>query len=185
MLGFTVTLPVAAHQLRLFATTEGTIIRGTVYFAGGKKVANVPVTAFNAEGLPLGETITDQQGEFTFTAQQRVNHHFIADTSDGHQAGFIVSAQVLPASLGALDSTTARSDPETTIITTDRIQHDPAELQAVVEKAIARQIGPLRQQLEAYEAKTRWHDVLGGIGYILGLTGIACYLLARRQSPPD
>jgi len=185
VLGLVITLPAAAHQLRLFATTEGTTIRGTVYFAGGSKAANVPVTAFTAEGLQLDQTITDQQGEFTFTAQQRVDHHLVADTGDGHQAEFTVSAQQLPASLGTLDATIANPEPETPAIPANQIQHDLSELEALLENAIARQIRPLREQLEAYEAKTRWHDVLGGIGYILGLTGIACYLLARRQSPPD
>ena len=35
---------------------------------------------------------------------------------------------------------------------------------------------PLREQLDQYEEKTRLHDVIGGLGYIVGLMGIAFYL---------
>jgi nickel transport protein len=54
----------------------------------------------------------------------------------------------------------------------------------MIERAVARQVGPLREQLAGYEDTVRRHDVLGGLGYILGITGIACYLIARhnRQS---
>jgi nickel transport protein len=42
----------------------------------------------------------------------------------------------------------------------------------------------LREQLAGYEDTVRWHDMLGGLGHILGITGIACCLIARhnRQS---
>ena len=56
-----------------------------------------------------------------------------------------------------------------------------ATIEAIIEAAVARHVGPLRQQIAAYEDKIRWHDVLGGIGYIVGMTGLACYFLARRD----
>jgi nickel transport protein len=56
------------------------------------------------------------------------------------------------------------------------------EIEQVVETAVSRQIRPLREQLEAYESKTRLHDTLGGIGYIVGIAGIAFYFMGRRKT---
>ena len=55
------------------------------------------------------------------------------------------------------------------------------DLEARIERAIARQIGPLREELANYDDKVRWHDVLGGLGYILGITGLGCWLIERRR----
>jgi len=56
------------------------------------------------------------------------------------------------------------------------------ELGTLVDRAVSRHVTPLREQLETYEQKIRWHDVLGGIGYIIGLAGLAAYGLARKRS---
>jgi nickel transport protein len=39
----------------------------------------------------------------------------------------------------------------------------------------------LHEELRAYEDRTRLRDLLGGVGYILGVAGIAFYLLACRR----
>jgi nickel transport protein len=56
-----------------------------------------------------------------------------------------------------------------------------ADLAALIEQSVARQVRPLREQLDSYQETVRWHDVLGGIGYIIGLGGLA-YGFASRSS---
>lgn len=53
-------------------------------------------------------------------------------------------------------------------------------LVALVEEAVARQVRPLREQLLAHEERVRLRDILGGIGYILGLAGLVLWWHARR-----
>ena len=48
-------------------------------------------------------------------------------------------------------------------------------------QALGRQIRGLREQIEGYQEQVRFRDVLGGIGYIFGVAGIAFYFLGRRQ----
>jgi len=57
----------------------------------------------------------------------------------------------------------------------------PVALSARIESLQA-QIGQLRQQLDEYEKTVRLRDVLGGIGYILGLAGVAFYFLGVRRN---
>ena len=51
----------------------------------------------------------------------------------------------------------------------------------LIAETVARQIRPLRRDIERYQHRTRVHDVLGGIGYIFGVMGLAAYFLARRE----
>jgi hypothetical protein len=60
---------------------------------------------------------------------------------------------------------------------------DPA-LEAAIERAVARQIGPLREQLLAAQERVLLRDVLGGLGYILGLTGLALWWTSRGRARP-
>jgi nickel transport protein len=55
------------------------------------------------------------------------------------------------------------------------------ELEQAIDHAVARHIGPLREQLDAFEDAIRFRDILGGLGWIVGVTGIACYLIGRRH----
>ncbi|MBK5965704.1 hypothetical protein CCR95_16830, partial [Thiocystis minor] len=56
---------------------------------------------------------------------------------------------------------------------------DPA-LIAAIDQAVARQVRPLREQLIAAQDEVRLRDILGGLGYILGLTGLALWWRSRR-----
>ena len=52
-------------------------------------------------GRELGRTTTDDDGNFTFTARERVDHYLVAETADGHSGQYIVHASELPDSLPA------------------------------------------------------------------------------------
>jgi nickel transport protein len=52
----------------------------------------------------------------------------------------------------------------------------PAGIDKAIEKALDKKLAPvLRMLAEMQEQKVRLTDVLGGIGYIIGLVGIAAY----------
>ncbi|KAA6187086.1 hypothetical protein F2Q65_03985 [Thiohalocapsa marina] len=57
-----------------------------------------------------------------------------------------------------------------------------AAIEAAVARQIAQQIRPLREELLATRDALRLQDVLGGIGYIFGLAGLALWWKARRNT---
>jgi len=188
-----------AHRLNLFATAEGDAIGGRAYFPGGGKAKNVKVEVLGPSGEKLGETATDEEGRFAFKAAFRCDHTFVAETADGHRASYTIGAGELPQGLPPLgaepalpteanghDETTGEAPQEATPGTPSMQPPagpaiSPDELQAAVETAVARQLQPLREQLEGYESKVRLHDVLAGIGYIFGVSGVAFYFLGRSR----
>jgi len=59
---------------------------------------------------------------------------------------------------------------------------DRKMMEEVVNQALERQLGPVKEMLaEATIHKTSLPDILGGIGYILGLFGLWAYFLSKRK----
>ncbi|MCF7984836.1 MAG: hypothetical protein K9L70_10570 [Thiohalocapsa sp.] len=56
-----------------------------------------------------------------------------------------------------------------------------AALVAAVEAAVARQIRPLREELAEARGQAAFRDVLGGIGYIVGLAGLLLWWRGRGR----
>jgi len=51
----------------------------------------------------------------------------------------------------------------------------------MLEKAIAKQLKPLRREIQELKEKSGLRDILGGIGYIFGLLGLVAFLRERKQ----
>ncbi|WP_415914819.1 carboxypeptidase regulatory-like domain-containing protein [Rhodopseudomonas palustris] len=173
-----------AHKMKLFATVEGAIVSGYVYFSPGGRAQDAQITATAPDGATVFQGRTDPQGGFHFEAQRRVDYRIAADGGDGHEAGFTIKAAELPESLpgdltagNATAPTPSATMPPAVAVATAAPVPD---LAALVEQSVARQIRPLREQLDSYQEVVRWHDVLGGIGYIIGLGGLA-YGFASRS----
>lgn len=174
----------AAHRLNVFAFADGANIRGEVYFTGGGPARSVRVVVLGPAGESLGDTLSGADGTFVVEARERVDHRIVADTGDGHQAQYVVRAGELPLSLPERTTQSAVGDrpPITARATPPGPETPPAELEAMVDRAVGRRLGTLSERLVALEQTIRWRDVLGGLGYIFGITGVACYMAARRRS---
>ena len=48
-------------------------------------------------------------------------------------------------------------------------------------QTVLAELSALRDEFQQYRQQTQLRDILGGIGYILGVAGIAFYLLGLRQ----
>ena len=192
--------PASAHKIKLFATVENQTITGYGYFPGGGKYRNGMVTVSGPEGLALGEVTTDDNGEFSFTAQYKCDHTFSIETTDGHAAQYTVKADELPDTLPPLPGSnnagvqqgaeqkspspiaqgeTSAPTGQEPLLNKDGVTSP--DLARLIDSIVARHVRPLREQLEEYEQKVRLHDVLGGIGYIFGVAGIAMYLASRKK----
>ena len=183
--------PARAHKLMVFALVEGTTINGEAYFAGRRPAQDVAVEAFAPDGRQLFVTTTDANGRFSLTVHAHVDHRIVVNSGDGHAAEYIIHAAELPSGLMpepvAVEERPKPSAPELNMpapapATSSMVAADAQTVERAVDRALSRQLGPLREQLAQERAEVMWRDVLGGIGYILGLTGIACWVSARRRS---
>jgi nickel transport protein len=59
---------------------------------------------------------------------------------------------------------------------------DQQALEAAINKALEQQLSPVKEMLtELTVHRTTLPDILGGIGYIMGIFGIWAYFLSKRK----
>jgi nickel transport protein len=58
----------------------------------------------------------------------------------------------------------------------------PGELQALIEQSLDKKLAPILHRLGNVEQGPSLSDIIGGIGYIIGLVGLAAYFNSRRKT---
>ena len=164
--------PAAAHKLKVFAAVEGAEIAGSAYYAGGEKAGGVPGRILGGDGSLVAVFTTGPDGTFRQSVTSRMDHTILVESEDGHAATFTVRADELPSALPQGKAPQPGPGP------------GPSAGLTEVEAAVARQIRPLREQLDAYESRIRVHDIMGGVGTIFGLFGLWAWFRARKGGEP-
>jgi nickel transport protein len=177
-----------AHKVNVFAYVEGDTVIAEAYFNDGAKCRDSVIEVFDNEGQKLLEGKTDIEGRFSFPVPARTDLLIRLTASMGHQAEYTIPASDLPG--GAVDETPVLPDvvesPESapmeepddlrsgSIVATD-------DFEQVVERVVARQMAPIRRALEEAKDKQRFSDIVGGIGYIIGLMGLVLYFRSKQR----
>jgi nickel transport protein len=169
-----------AHKVYIFAWVEGNRVYTDSYFPDKRKVVNGSVKVFDPAGRKLVEGKTDKQGAFSFNVPQKSDLKIVLEATMGHRAVFTLKAEEL-----------SGNDPEAipgptiheTVITTPGAKN--ADLDAVeraVQRALEKKLGPIEKKLARLEEEKGpgFTEVVGGIGYIIGLMGIVAYFRGRR-----
>lgn len=176
--------PLQAHLLKVFAYGTGGEIVGNVYFAGGTTSEGAEIKIYGANEILLSTLLSNPEGGFRYAIIQRENHRIVASTGDGHSAEWILQSsefgpnKAAPTPQNPGNEQTSASIPEAA--NKPSIQQAPQYSEAQLEQAIARQLGPLRLQLQQQHDRARLSDILGGIGMIFGIAGIALWWRNRR-----
>ncbi|MCG8383576.1 MAG: cobalt ABC transporter permease [Gammaproteobacteria bacterium] len=177
-----ITTHTLAHNIIGFVYTEGWEIEGEIGFSDGQLAPpNALVEVFDPDGKKLGETRTKTNGTFHYTATSVIAHHFKANLGSGHAIELILEAQALPDAPSSRDKSALNTAPTTSLHTDSAGNLNEDQLKQLISEAVSRQVTPLRRDLINYQNQAKWHDVLGGIGYILGIFGLAAWLTARKQ----
>jgi nickel transport protein len=168
--------PVAqAHLLKVFAFVEGNLITGSTYFVGGAPASGAQVKIMSADNRLLATLKPDIEGEFSYQATTFADHVIVADTGDGHVAQWRVPEAEMTG--------TGTSLPDQPVLTSKPVSDaSDNQLSAMVEAAVARQVQPLRKQMIDYEEQVRLQDIIGGIGYILGVFGLIAWWQQKRKA---
>ena len=194
-----------AHRVNIFAWTEGNEIVAECGFNGGNKVKQGQVVVFDAAtGAKLFEGRTDDFGVYRFPVSAEGKAHgvrIVVKAGEGHQNEWTVEAAELatiqpgtgaapaassaPASAPAVAAAPAAQAPASP--KTDKAPAQQAanisasELQNIVNTALDAKLGPIRKELaEMRVARPGFSEIFGGIGWLVGLAGIALYFKGRR-----
>ena len=192
-----------AHRVNIFAWTEGNEVVAECGFNGGNKVKQGQVVIFDAAtGAKLAEGRTDDLGVYRFPISAEGNAHgvrIVIKAGEGHQNEWTVDAAelatiqpgtaatsapavspaVAPAAASTLQPQAAPKADKSPAQQTANIS--AAEMQNIVNTALDAKLGPIRKELaEMRVARPGFSEIFGGIGWLVGLAGIALYFKGRR-----
>jgi len=187
-----------AHKVTIFAWVEGDTVHTQSKFSGGKRVKGAPVLVFDPEGNQLLEGKTDGKGEFSFKVPKRTDLKIALKASMGHLAEWTIPAEEITAVADVSRSSTAEvgvkaATEEAARLSTDvkasrempvptAVSLGRQEIQDLIDESLDRKLAPIVNMLtDSLDHGPRVTEVIGGMGYIFGLVGVALYFANRRK----
>jgi nickel transport protein len=183
MLGVSFFLPsdAGAHRVNIFAWVKGDTVLVECKYPDGREVYEGVIRVLDSAGKELLNGKTNTKGEFSFKVPKQDDLTIVLEAGMGHRADWPLSKQDLaPAGESAVSSAPAPKaeapPPAAKESAPGAASPLPAGIDQAIEKALDKKLAPvLRMLAEMHEQKVRLTDVLGGIGYIIGLVGVAAY----------
>ena len=182
------TPPVFAHKVSVFGWVDGDQIHVEGRISGGKKPIGAKIQVFDSQGKLLHEGITNRQGAHQFKIPETTDLNIILKAGLGHQAEWTITKNELLATRGKSHShspaTNRLHQPSKSVDTSGPEKIDSlteTDVERIVNHVLERQLKPIRAELAKQQTNgPDVRDILGGLGYILGLVGLAAYLRYRK-----
>ena len=188
-----------AHRINIFALVEADQIRVECKFSKKSPAQNSPVTILDkASGKQLALKNTDDQGIALFpvtaemkSAPQGLIAHINA--GEGHENDFEIEKSDLDGASASSGTETAPAPaapaaPSVSAASSVQIPADSVaamsrqDLEKLISTAVDRRVTPLRVMIASQVEKGPGiTEILGGIGWILGIFGTAALCLSRRK----
>ena len=164
-----------AHKVILTAYVEGDTVFVESGFSDGTLCRNATIEVFDPSGKKLLEGKTNEKGEFSFKPPQKTDLRLVLDAGMGHRDEYTVPAGELPEMAAETRKPEGASDAVALI--------EQKEIESIVDRVIQKRLHPLIQLVAKSQRKTGISstEIFGGIGYILGLAGIAMYFKSRKS----
>ncbi len=192
--------PASAHKVSIFAYAEDEKVFAEGYFVDGSKAKNSRIEVFDARsGKKLLEVKTNKKGEASFKIPEVAPLKLVMTASMGHKNDYTISENEVREAMGIskvevrsqgskdreqiTESGAQTSKPAVALPATSRGLLS-SEIEAIVDRTLERKLRPIKNillQLQESSSKPGISEILGGIGYILGLMGIAMYFKSRRK----
>ena len=169
-------VPALAHKVMIFAWVEGDTVFTESKFSGGKKAINAPVVIFDKDGKKLLEGKTDNKGEFSFKIPKLTDLRIVLNAAMGHKAEWTVPESEIREVGNIVEKKSAQvSGPI-------GIGLSKEEVKKIVEDSLDKKLRPIvRMMTESKNNEPSFTEIIGGIGYIFGLMGVALYFKNRRK----
>jgi nickel transport protein len=168
-------LPALAHKATIFAWVEGDTVYTESKFMGGTEVRNAQILVFDGGGAQLLEGTTNGNGEFSFKVPKLADLTVVLNAGMGHRAQWTVPESEIREASGTSEGKPA---PETFQQWAGGLNRE--EIKELIEDSLDRKLRPIMSIMA--ESRSRGPsvtEIVGGIGYIFGLMGLALYFRDR------
>lgn len=164
-----------AHKVMIFGWVEGDKVHTISKFSGGKKVQKAPVSVYNKKGELLLKGNTDEKGEFSFKVPADKELDIVLEASMGHKTSCVVE-------IVSQDEESPAKHIDTGSYEEDRTEErlvGSKEIAVMIEKTLDKKMAVVLRMIAEKEDKQSVTEIISGIGYILGLIGIALWVRSR------
>lgn len=183
--------PALAHRMIVFAYAEGDTIHTESTFVPDTPVRRAQLEVLEPQsGRVLVTGITDDRGKFYFkippeAAAARLDLKIVVDGGLGHRGEWLLKADNYLPDAKPEQAPAPAATPAPASSGTGAAGLDRQLLEEALNAALERQLAPVREQLaQTAVRRTSLPDIIGGIGYIIGLFGLWAYFLSRRKQNP-
>lgn len=170
-----------AHGVYIFAWVEGDTVHTESYFNSKKKVKGGIVKVFDTSGTILLEGKTDDKGEYSFKLPGKSPLLLVLEASTGHRAEFQLGEDELADIMETPASSEVSKDPPKASALPS--QEDVDQLRKIVEEALDEKLKSITRTLAKIQEDRGpgLTEVIGGIGYIVGIMGIIMYIRTKKK----
>lgn len=189
--------PAQAHRVLVYAYADGDILHTESKFVGSGAVQQGQVQILDQKtGRTLLSGTTDDQGKFSCKippeiAAQRLDLLIVVEASMGHRGEWPLKAEsylsgaatAAPAATSGTSTARALAPPPPAAAPDAMTAAvDRQVLEETLNKALERQLSPIKAMLaESQRHQPTLTDIIGGIGYIMGIFGLLAYFQSRRK----
>ncbi len=182
-----------SHKVNIFAYAREGQIFAEGYFADGHGAGDSFIDVFNANTEQwLLKRSTDSNGKASFKIPEITSLKLVISTTTGHRSEYTISEEEIKS---AMDRTKAelhnhgrhhdhdiqKDEPLSKTAPVPGISH--SELESIMEKVTDKKLQPIKNillKIEKKQSEPGVTEIVGGIGYILGLLGIFAYYKSRK-----
>ena len=175
-----------AHKVNIFAYVEGDKVYTESYFNDGKKCIESKIEVFDKQGNKLLEGLTDKEGMFSFKIPPENvidgDLKLVLTASMGHRAEYIIRADELGDIKGLIEE---KIEEPVSVISPETSSVELKEIQSLIEDTLEEKLKPIMREMreikKSQEDRISPTEIIGGIGYIIGIFGIVAYFLSRKK----
>ncbi len=170
-------LPAFAHKVIIFAWVEGDTVFTESKFSGGKRAINAQVQVFDREDKQLLEGKTNNKGEFSFKIPKLTDLRIVLTAGTGHKGEWTIPESEIQEAAALLEKKKAEESSQLTAVGLTK-----EEIKDLIDDSLDRKLRPIvRMMTESQSKGPSVNEIVGGIGYIVGLMGVAIYFKNRGK----
>ncbi|MCG6877600.1 MAG: hypothetical protein LJE96_00350 [Deltaproteobacteria bacterium] len=173
-----------AHRVNVFAWVEGDTVHTESKFSGGRRVNGGEVLVYDLKGNELLSGKTNAQGEFFFKIPRKTAIKIVLKAGMGHRGEWTIPlSEIDPGKSESGPTVSQEKQKETSKAETVTPSVDLDQVRHALDQSLDRRLSPVLKRLaEVQDKGPTFQDILGGIGYIFGLLGLAAYIHFRRRA---
>ncbi len=174
-----------AHRVMIFGWVEGDRVMTQSKFSSNRAVKNGEISVYDSTENRILTGQTDTQGEYSFQIPAQERLKIVLATAAGHQAEWTITKKELESvSQNHSHSKNDHAQRQPKEVEPENCQQEMRE--AAFEKMLDKKLRPMMRHIaESNQTHTSLRDILGGIGYIVGLAGLAVYMRSRGKEKQE